>query len=130
MVIPSALILQVIQSELSGYSQRWPLLWIQSALVPLVDSTRAGPYIKSNQCWPRGQLCQCQSLVVQLVPLVDLVTAGPISRCSHSLSHQWLQLQLVPLANLATDGPLGDAIKSIPLYCKSVIFCPWGFSVY
>ena len=47
-----------------------------------------------------------------LVPLVDPVTAGHISRCRHTLSHQWIQLQLVSLINTAAAGPLVDAYVS------------------
>ena len=43
--ISPALILSVIQSELSGSSQRWPLLWIQPALVLIVDPANAGPLL-------------------------------------------------------------------------------------
>ena len=62
---------------------------------------------------------------VVLVPFVDPATTGPISRsshsragpittsrCSHSLSHQWIQLQLVPLVNPAAAVPSVDAYAS------------------
>ena len=51
-------------------------------------------------------------------PLVDPVTAGhiTISRCSHSLSHQWIQPQLFPQF----------MHMSLPLDFKSVNFFALG----
>ena len=43
--------------------------------------------------------------------LVDPVTAGPISRCSNSLSHQWIQLPLVPLVTPAAACTYVSPIK-------------------
>ena len=131
--ISSALILYVIQSQLSGSSQRWPLLWIQPALFLLVDPANSSlwwiqpgldPLLDPARAYPLSELWQCWCLSGSCSAgpisgfshnwshaLVDPVTAGTISRCSHSLSHQWIQLQLVQLVNPAAADPLVDAIS-------------------
>ena len=59
----------MIQSELSGSSQRWPLLWILSAPALLVDPANAGPLLDSTRSGP----------FIRSKPLVNPVAAGPLS---------------------------------------------------
>ena len=58
---------------------------MQPGLVHLVNYASTGPLVDPTVLVPLVDQRQ-------LITLADPVTAGPISRCSHSLYHQWSQL--------------------------------------
>ena len=60
------------QSELSGFRQRWSLLWIQPAFVLLVDPGNAGPLRGFNQSW------SLYWIQPGLDHLVNYASAGPL----------------------------------------------------